>query len=135
MVQGSGIGGVNFVMIDFGLAVESQRWREEWRATNIAGDPRYWSPATWLNFAYGPQYLDSHPDAGLRRQYEARLDHHAFGVLVLEVFFALWDGEPSGLEAMTQARSAWRTYWTRAYGFFQRFHGDGGQGFVQLRKD
>lgn len=124
-----------------GLAVRAHSWNQEWRGACIGGDPRYWSPATWMHFAYGHKYLEGHPDPTFRRQYEERIDHFSLGVLVLEVFFALWEGPDAELVAdldtmrgLVEARAAWRAYWSDAYDFFQQFHSEGGKGFLALRE-
>lgn len=137
-----------FAVLDFGLAVRTRSWQQEWQCRNIAGDPRYFSPAAWMLLAYGHKYLEAHPDANLKRQYKYRIDHFAFGVLALEVLFALWRGpEESAISAETpceaveqddehataklrrqalqRARSAWHTYWAGVMGLFQKFHAEG----------
>lgn len=81
---------LEFTMIDFGLAVRAETWRTEWQTHDIAGDPRYWTPAALMALAYGNKHLTQHPDASFRRQYEERIDHFALGLLALEVLFALW---------------------------------------------
>jgi len=130
-----------FAVLDFGLAVRAHSWNQEWRGACIGGDPRYWSPATWMHLAYGHKYLEGHPDQTLKRQYEERIDHFSLGVLLLEVFFALWEGpdaEPAAdsdtVRGLVEARLAWRAYWSDAYNFFQQFHCEGGKGFVALRE-
>lgn len=134
----------NFSLIDFGLAVSSHRWCDEYRTRNLAGTPHYFPPTTWMIFAYGHKYLEKHPDEGLVRQYRERLDHFAMGMLTLELFFGVWDGTCSAFEApgrtseasshsapkeLRAARSAWRAYWGKAIVFYQRFHGRGVSGF------
>jgi serine/threonine protein kinase len=140
-----------FAVLDFGLAVHTRSWQQEWQCRNIAGDPRYFSPAAWMLLAYGHKYLEAHPDANLKRQYKHRIDHFAFGVLALEVLFALWrgpeepatsaetQGEAAELgpqddehattklrrQALQRARSAWRIYWAGVMGLFQKFHAEG----------
>mmetsp|Transcript_92979 Transcript_92979/g.240211 ORF Transcript_92979/g.240211 Transcript_92979/m.240211 type:complete len:723 (-) Transcript_92979:68-2236(-) len=142
-----------FSVLDFGLAVRSRTWSTEWKVRNIAGDPRYFSPAAWMLLAHGHKYVEAHPDPQFRRQYRDRLDHYALGVLVLEVLFALWSGEEliagaseaagadaskvkdvagaADRQALLQARAAWREYWTEVMGLFQRFHRDGAQAIRQ----
>jgi hypothetical protein len=94
-----------------------------------------------MHFAYGHKYLEGHPDQSFKRQYEERIDHYSFGVLVLEVFFALWEGPGAEVAAdvdtmrgLTEARAAWRAYWSDAYDFFQQFHSEGGKGVLALRE-
>lgn len=127
---------LEFSLIDFGLAVPRNTWKEEWKSSNLAGDPRYWAPATWIQFAHGSKHLEAYPDAGYRRQYEERIDHYALGILSLEVFFTLWEGpshDSTCGDAMAKAHAAWRVYWATAYDLFQRFHGRDGGGHASLR--
>lgn len=136
-----GIDSPDFAVLDFGLAVRAHSWNQDWRVACIGGDPRYWSPATWMHFAYGHKYLEGHPDQTFKRQYEERIDHYSLGVLVLEVFFALWEGpdaevtaDVDALRGLTEAHAAWRAYWSDAYNFFQQFHSEGGKGVLALRE-
>lgn len=123
-----------FAVLDFGLAVRSGSWQNEYKTRNISGDPRYFSPAAWMLMVYGYKYLDAHPDPSFLEQYKYRMDHFSFGVMALEVFFALWKGPESeasrslGAEqvhALSKARAAWRAFWTDSVGFFQMFHTKG----------
>lgn len=126
-------GGVMFTMIDFGLAVNSRTWRHEWTRREVAGDPSYWAPSVWMQFAHGPNYLKMHPDQGLCRQHEERLDHFAFGVLQMEVLFALWEGpmsDPQGAHVVA-VRDAWRSYWSLSFRLSQRIHECGGRQMQQ----
>lgn len=122
-----------FSVLDFGLAVRAGGWHQEWQTRNIAGDPRYFCPAAWMQLAFGHKYLEAHPDPYFLRQYKYRIDHFAFGVLAGEVLFALWcpnssvsaeEKSPQRL-ALEEAREAWRAFWKEAMGLFQRFHGEG----------
>jgi len=121
-----------FAVLDFGLAVRSGSWQTDYKTRNISGDPRYFSPAAWMLMVYGYKYLDAHPDPSFLEQYKFRMDHFSFGVMALEVFFALWKGPESegslGAEqvhALSKARAAWRAFWTDSVGFFQMFHTQG----------
>lgn len=115
----------NFALIDFGLAVRSGSWSREWRHSNLAGDPRYWTPSAWMAFAFGFKYVATHPNAGFQQQYLNRMDHFSLGILGLEVLFALWnsseayDGKYPGL---LEARAAWCKYWVAVIQLFQMFH-------------
>lgn len=115
----------NFALIDFGLAVRSGSWSREWRHSNLAGDPRYWTPSAWMAFAFGFKYVATHPNAGFQQQYLTRMDHFSLGILGLEVLFALWqsseayDGKHPGL---LEARAAWCKYWVAVIQLFQMFH-------------
>lgn len=146
-----------FSVLDFGLAVRMKTWQQEWSSRNIAGDPRYFTPAAWMLLAFGCRYLEAHPEKDFLRQYRDRIDHFAVGVLALEAFFALWrcPGTETNLEgdvdssekiddwcsalddsecgiAMRHAREAWQAYWTDSMLLFQRFHAEGA---IAIRKE
>jgi len=117
-----------FSLLDFGLAVRASTWEMECRDLSICGDPRYFTPAAWTLLAMGLKATQ----APVFRQYEKRIDHFAFGILVLEVFFALWRG-PDRQDAvddqekavLVTAQKAWRNFWAEAFGLFQKFHSEG----------
>jgi serine/threonine protein kinase len=120
----------NFALIDFGLAVRSGSWMREWRNSNLAGDPRYWTPSAWMAFAFGFKYVATHPNSGFQQQYLQRMDHFSLGVLGLEALFALWntgeayEGKHPGL---LEVRAAWCKYWVAVIHLFQMFHRQGAQ--------
>lgn len=132
---------LKFAVLDFGLAVRSGGWKHEWKGRNIAGDPRYFAPSAWMQLTHGYRYLENNPKVYWQQQYAGRLDHYAFGILICEVFFALWKG-PEEFEGnflddqmlvawrktLVAARAAWRKYWTTCVGLFQRFHSAGAAG-------
>lgn len=131
-------GDLTFSLIDFGLAVRSDTWHREYRRSNLAGTPNYFPPTTWMLFAYGHRYLEEHPNQSYLRQYQERLDHFAVGVLCLETFFCLWDGNfvtgskaDSSNSRLREARKAWRSYWKRAVEFYKGFFNKGGSKFRQ----
>jgi len=115
-----------FALIDFGLAVSSPTWSREWNASNLAGDPRCWTPAAWMALALGFRYVEAHPNRGFQRQYLGRIDHYGMGILGLELLFALWD--PTGprvdeaAPGLRRARAAWCAYWELKFRLFQMFH-------------
>lgn len=119
-----------FSLVDFGLAVRSGSWSREWRSSNLAGDPRYWTPCAWMAFVFGFKYVSTHPNAGFQQQYLNRMDHFSVGVLGLETLFALWniaeayEGRNPGL---LDVRSAWVRYWIAVIHLFQMFHVQGPQ--------
>eukprot|EP00931_Biecheleriopsis_adriatica_P005572 TRINITY_DN107071_c0_g1_i1.p1 TRINITY_DN107071_c0_g1~~TRINITY_DN107071_c0_g1_i1.p1 ORF type:complete len:741 (+),score=146.71 TRINITY_DN107071_c0_g1_i1:43-2223(+) len=134
---------VKFSVLDFGLAVRAATWHTEWHGRNIAGDPRYFAPSAWMQLTHGHRYLENNPKPYWKSQYTQRLDHYAFGILILEVFFALWEGpqefkQEAGQEiseelskwrqSLEASRQAWRTYWTSCVGLFQKFHAKGAAG-------
>lgn len=126
LVQPNGNQSPDFALVDFGLAVSSGTWREKWRSGDLSGDPRYWSPAAWMCFAYGNKRLDVPASSGMKHLYEERIDHFAFGMLVLEVFFVRWAPacEASCTDDLMRALKAWRSYWVRSYDLFQRVLAD-----------
>ena len=113
----------DFALIDFGLAVRSKTWHQEWDKHNLCGDPRYWPPAAWMAFSFGMKSVNANPN--LRRQYLQRIDHFGMGVLGLELLFGLWTGSPEECNqapGMGAARRAWCNYWRLAIRAFQVFH-------------
>jgi hypothetical protein len=94
-----------------------------------------------MQLTHGFKYLEYNPTPYWKYQYTQRLDHYSFGVMVAEVFFALWmgpiefqrevDKSPEMVrwrENLEKAVKAWRTFWTTAVSFFQRFHRQGATG-------
>jgi len=131
LVRGTA-GNEDFSLLDFGLATTAAEWSEDWKRKNICGDPRYFTPAAWMLMTFGSKSLEVLPDTSIRRQYIERIDHYSFGVLVLELLFAMWCGpekeeEVKGdqLFVITAAMRAWRFFWTDAMVFFQKFHTEG----------
>jgi len=120
----------DFALIDFGLAVRSGSWNSEWRNSNLAGDPRYWTCAAWMAFAFGFKYVATHPNAGFQKQYLTRMDHFSLGVLGLETLFALWhtgEAYEGSTPGMLEARAAWAKFWISVIHMFQMFHMQGAQ--------
>jgi len=132
LIRGEG-GAEEFSLLDFGLAVRTSTWEAECRSKSICGDPRYFTPAAWSLMAFGLKATQAMPDsASMFRQYEKRIDHFSFGMLVLEVLFALWKGPDredamDGHEkaALVTAQKAWHDFWGEAVGLFQKFHTKG----------
>eukprot|EP00929_Paragymnodinium_shiwhaense_P108619 TRINITY_DN7492_c0_g1_i1.p1 TRINITY_DN7492_c0_g1~~TRINITY_DN7492_c0_g1_i1.p1 ORF type:complete len:1043 (+),score=199.62 TRINITY_DN7492_c0_g1_i1:69-3197(+) len=118
-----------FALIDFGLAVRSGTWQREWNTANLAGDPRYWAPATWMAFAYGFRYVETSPNRTYLNQYFHRLDHYSVGILGLEILFATWNtaAEEHRCPRLAEAHEAWKRYWYLCMRFFQMFHRNGPQ--------
>jgi len=120
----------DFALIDFGLAVRSGSWCREWRNSNLAGDPRYWPPSAWMAFAFGFQYVSTHPNNGFQQQYVHRMDHFSLGVLGLEVLFALWhmgEAYQGNHPGLLEVRAAWCKFWVSVIHLFQMFHRQGAQ--------
>jgi serine/threonine protein kinase len=115
-----------FGVIDFGLAVWSRSWQHNWQKENMAGDPRYWSPATWAQVA--GQTLSS----DMRRQYAERLDHFPFGVLLCEIFFGLWNRHGvQGDPALNGVLLRWKDFRAKSNGLSKDFHQHGPDAMVK----
>eukprot|EP00419_Tripos_fusus_P053996 CAMPEP_0172800968 /NCGR_PEP_ID=MMETSP1075-20121228/2891_1 /TAXON_ID=2916 /ORGANISM="Ceratium fusus, Strain PA161109" /LENGTH=1188 /DNA_ID=CAMNT_0013638941 /DNA_START=73 /DNA_END=3640 /DNA_ORIENTATION=+ len=121
--------GPDFTLIDFGLSVHSGTWSQEWCNSNLAGDPRYWTPSAWMAFAFGFKCVATHPNTGFQQQYLTRMDHFSLGVLGLETLFALWDRhegyEEDKCPGLLEVRKAWVKYWVLVIRMFQMFHMQG----------
>jgi len=114
-----------FALIDFGLAVRSSTWGQKWRSSNLAGDPRYWTPAAWMAFAFGFKYVTTHPNSGFQQQYLSRMDHFSLGVMGLEALFVLCGQQAGDAEGLREARDAWAVFWAIVVKLFQTFHTQG----------
>jgi len=122
----NGVEVAKFGVIDFGLAVWSQSWQHNWRKENMAGDPRYWSPATWAQVA--GQTLSS----DMQRQYAERLDHFPLGVLLIEVLFGLWNRRGvQGHPALSGVLLSWKDFRTMSNNLCSDFHVHGGEAMVK----
>jgi len=118
--------GMQFSILDFGLAVRSSSWTADYKKMNICGDPRYFTPAAWMLMVYGHEYITANMDNSLLQQYLKRIDHFSFGVLMLEVFFGLWKGpDVDTKRCVIEAWLAWRGYWSDAVALFQAYHAEG----------
>jgi len=119
-----------FALIDFGLAVQSETWIREWNNSNLAGDPRYWTPSAWMAFSFGFKHVTRHPNQGLQKQYLTMLDYFSMGILGLETLFTLWrkgEASESGCPGMLEVRNVWTKYWIQMVLIFQRFHREGAE--------
>lgn len=123
------MGNPNFALIDFGLAVNSRTWNDVWNRSNLAGDPRYWTAAAWMAFAFGFNHVEYNDNQGHVRQYLSRVDHYGVGILGLEIFFAVWDGSQPDEDfvgtGLRETRAAWRELWEDVVRLFQLFHVSG----------
>jgi len=109
---------VEFYLIDFGLAVENARWKQEggWKKLPLAGDCKYWPPCAWLMFILGPQALET--DQWRQRQYRDRLDLFSLAVTCLEFFFK----RASKADVSGELREAWRAYWAETSHCWELFY-------------
>jgi len=73
----------SFWLIDFGLAVDSTTWQQQWPHSDVAGDCRYWPPSSFLMSFYGPDETTARKD--FCKQYKTRLDVAGLGLTALEI--------------------------------------------------
>ena len=87
-----------FFLIDFGLAIEKNKWlggvksstrNFSWETLPLAGDCKYWPPCAWQMFVFGPKGLT---DPWLKKQYLERLDSFSLAVTALEFFWGILNG-------------------------------------------
>lgn len=127
-----------FGLIDFGLAVDSLRWRTggssltpldpslsaAWQHVSVAGDGRYWPVSSWFMFQHGAAELSR--ESGLLNEYKRRLDYHSLGITAVQVVAELSPLEPHDksilsdpvLKKLWRLRSVWEKYWADATRFW-----------------
>jgi len=121
---------LKFTVIDFGLAVDSKKWRQGWRTEGVGGDARYWSPAHWQMIAYGPKYVEA--SGGNAALYSTRLDHYAIGILGLEMLMGLTEHrDAQSWPGLAELRRAWGAYWRAVMTIFQKMWSPGGFGTLR----
>eukprot|EP00929_Paragymnodinium_shiwhaense_P049303 TRINITY_DN24878_c0_g1_i2.p1 TRINITY_DN24878_c0_g1~~TRINITY_DN24878_c0_g1_i2.p1 ORF type:complete len:1189 (-),score=211.02 TRINITY_DN24878_c0_g1_i2:49-3615(-) len=93
------VGRATFWLIDFGLAIDSQKWVQQntWKHEYIGGDSRYWPVSSWIMHLLGPDGFVGHDK--LCQQYKMKLDIHGLGITALEVFCTLAFATSPFLEA------------------------------------
>eukprot|EP00933_Yihiella_yeosuensis_P039630 TRINITY_DN33717_c0_g1_i1.p1 TRINITY_DN33717_c0_g1~~TRINITY_DN33717_c0_g1_i1.p1 ORF type:complete len:889 (-),score=158.22 TRINITY_DN33717_c0_g1_i1:105-2687(-) len=74
---------VSFWLIDFGLAVDSTTWPQNWPHSDVAGDCRYWPPSSFLMSFCGPEDTAARKD--FCNQYKTKLDVVGLGLTALEL--------------------------------------------------
>lgn len=117
-------------LVDFGLAVDSTRWRDapgpdpqfndcgEWRHLDVGGDCRYWPASAWLQFEVGAQELAE--DAAFCCEYQTHLDLQGLGLTAMQVLIELLPAMPplgtAGVEwlELQNLQCAWEEYWQTA---------------------
>jgi len=122
-----------FGLVDFGMAVDTQRWlgnaAEEdgaWRHVEVGGDCRYWPLSSWVMFMRGPQELN--PGSALRAEYQTGLDLHALGITALQVLMEMSPLLPVQLagsadvcrlmHAFRSLQYSWLRYWEDVSAFW-----------------
>merc|ERR1712117_160792 len=131
------LGGPQFGLVDFGLAVDAKRWRAgDPGAGQLGGDGRYWPASSWYVFCHGTRALEK--DAWLHAEYRTSLDAHSLGLTALRCFLEMLptSGAPVAVElALEKLRAAWQRYWHDAQKLWQpifdAFRGNGD--FDQIR--
>lgn len=142
LIEGGWSATPSFGLVDFGLAVDSECWRQEdsrgappprptrigssgahsWQRLDVGGDCRYWPVAAWVQFLLGWREVAANPV--LLAEYEHRLDFHALGLTAVQV---VAETLPLPLEAPDGAagpasdtpeefwalQRAWIRYWNR----------------------
>merc|ERR1712232_207064 len=128
-------------LIDFGLAVDKDCWRQEegymatdevpsrvgkhgvctWHHLDVGGDCRYWPISAWMQFLHGCQELVKWPQ--LCHEYQTLLDVHSLGITALQLLCELLPQLPRppfrwpGAESLRWTRKiqalqeAWYAYW------------------------
>lgn len=140
-------GNIFYGLIDFGLAVDTARWRlgaeltaagdpvvGSWQILGVGGDCRYWPVSAWLMLEQGPKALVARPQ--LCVEYKTQLDLHALGITALQVLADLCMpreaaadsqscvDDPDVLpEQLSNLLSAWRKYWDHAVRYWTRLFG------------
>lgn len=73
----------SFWLIDFGLAVDSKTWEQNWPSADVAGDCRYWPPSSFFMSFCGPE--DTAAKKEFCSQYKTKLDITGLGLTALEM--------------------------------------------------
>lgn len=60
-VAGLDAGRPQFGLVDFGLAVDMKRWRDQEACVDLSGDGQYWPSSAWFVFGNGTDALQQHP--------------------------------------------------------------------------
>jgi len=118
-----------FGLVDFGLAVDAERWRAQEGAGDLSGDGRYWPSSAWFAFGHGRRQLKKHP--AMNTEYRTCLDVHSLGLSAVRCFVELMPNldlvddlaaDPWLSEVMPkfrEIRTAWNRYWADARRFWQ----------------
>jgi len=138
-------GAPSFGIVDFGLAVDTERWQTDASASDIGGDGHYWPASAWLVFGHGSQALEEHP--ALEQEYQLFLDLHAMGITALRSLMELAPDyeQPdstvgsSSRQALRVLHIAWNRYWGDVTRFWQpvydAFRRCSADGFESLKAD
>lgn len=122
----------NFGLVDFGHAVNVEKWPKGLTSNNLAGDGRYWTVSAWYLFENGMKELEK--DSDLYAEYVEHVDLHALGVTALETFVSmmprLQNAEMECLSedskcadqvliSLRKLQKAWEHYWFDVSKYFK----------------
>jgi len=144
-VEGIGTDCPKFGLVDFGLAVDAEKWRRREGSSDLGGDGRYWPSSAWLVFSRGVEALADHP--ALQKEYHTCGDVHALGLSAMRCFVQMLpnldiatdlshdDWLRKAAPRLREVTTAWNRVWANACHFwrpvFKAFR-DGGA-FEDLR--
>jgi len=124
LVSGDDLMSARFALVDFGLAVDVNKWQGQlsptsWHLVDIGGDCRYWPMSAWLQFECGWQEVSKYPP--LLAEYRTHLDLHAMGITALQVLATMCPrAECHGLlPEFQELQRAWEQYWEHATCFWR----------------
>jgi len=121
-----------FGLVDFGHAVNVEKWPKGLTSNNLAGDGRYWTVSAWYMFENGMKELEK--DATLSAEYEEHIDLHALGVTALETLMSMSPKlENADMECLSEdsqcsnqvlislrnLQKAWEHYWFDVSRYFK----------------
>lgn len=139
-VEGLEAGEPKFGLVDFGLAVDAERWRAMGGFGDLGGDGRYWPPSAWFAFCRGRS--DLRRRRGMCHEFATRLDAHSLGIAALRCFVELLpprsaEDAADGVREIFGVQAAWRLYWADVCGHWKRLLATyrAGGGFEALRDE
>lgn len=147
-------GAPQFIVIDFGLAVDTLKWRQalvdlmedgkiakdQQLHLDAVGQGCYWPVSSWFVFERGVNALSQYPDLCL--EFGECLDFHALGMVALQIVAAdlplghevTYYNPRECLEAdiliskLSSLHRSWRRYWKTVRGFWSHIIGTAQKG-------
>lgn len=122
----------HYGLVDFGHAVEADKWPMGSTANDLAGDGRYWTVSAWYVFEHGLQELAKDPL--LFAEYQSHIDLHALGISAVQTLMSMSPrltdadmeclSEGSGcadevLISLRMLQLAWENYWGTSCKYFK----------------
>lgn len=141
----------HYGLVDFGHAVDVEKWPMELTMNSLAGDGRYWTVSAWYVFEHGLQELAKDPV--LFDEYQSHIDLHALGITALQTLMkmaprlqdadmqCLSEGSEGADEVLICLRSlqlAWEKYWEDSCKYFKAIFGscqEGATGALKLLQE